>query len=58
MDLPQLASLFWGKSPKGNQPAHGLLAHLLDVAACALALLAREPQSTRRQFALSPHAWG
>lgn len=40
----------WGKSPRGGQPAHQLLAHLLDAAACTLALLEREPESSRRQL--------
>lgn len=42
----------WAKSkPNGDGRWHPLVLHLLDVAACADAILAREPQSTRDQLA-------
>lgn len=46
---------FWAKSAKSNDKTsenwHVLVLHLLDVAACANAILAREPQSTRDRLA-------
>lgn len=41
---------FWGKTDRQGQ-WHPLILHLLDVAACADAVLAREPQSTRDRLA-------
>ncbi|MBI5269843.1 MAG: CRISPR-associated helicase Cas3' [Burkholderiales bacterium] len=52
-DLPQSARSIWAKSGEGG--GHGLLAHLLDVAAVAEAILAREPAAIRRLVA---DAWG
>lgn len=44
--------LFWAKSAQTeNDSGHPLILHLLDVAACADAILAREPQSTRDRLA-------
>lgn len=44
--------LLWAKSSlNGDELWHPLVLHLLDVAACADAILAREPQSTRDQLA-------
>ena len=50
---PRLYRL-WAKSKhvQNEAPAwHPLVLHLLDVAACADAILAREPQSTRDRLA-------
>ena len=44
-DLPPSARCLWAKS--GDPNGHGLLAHMLDVAAVAESILLREPQSTR-----------
>ncbi|TAM09439.1 MAG: CRISPR-associated helicase Cas3' [Nevskiaceae bacterium] len=44
----------WAKSQRDDDGAerwHPLVLHLLDVAACADAILAREPASTRKRFA-------
>lgn len=45
----------WAKSKKSSAGVdsawHPLVLHLLDVAACAYAILEREPKSTRRRFA-------
>ncbi len=42
----------WAKTNKNNVPEwHPLLLHMLDVAACADAILAREPESTRKRIA-------
>lgn len=44
--------LMWAKtSDRDGKSWHPLLLHLLDVAACADAILAREPQSTRNRLA-------
>ena len=45
-NLPDSARRIWAKS--GELGGHGLLAHLLDVAAVAETLLLIEPESTRR----------
>lgn len=45
-DLSGAARRVWAKSGEGY--GHGLLAHLLDVAAVAEAILMREPESSRR----------
>lgn len=45
-DLPDAARRIWAKS--GELGGHGLLAHLLDVAAVVETLLVIEPESTRR----------
>lgn len=42
---------FWAKSTLGDGRWHPLVLHLLDVAACADAILAREPQSARERLA-------
>ncbi|MDX3905104.1 MAG: CRISPR-associated helicase Cas3' [Pigmentiphaga sp.] len=53
--LSPLARSLWAKS---GEPGHGLLAHLLDVAATAQVILEHEPDSTRRwaaeAFGLEP----
>lgn len=42
----------WAKTSKeGNLPYHPLVLHLLDVAASADAILAREPETTRKRLA-------
>lgn len=43
--------LLWAKSTRETETWHPLVLHLLDVAACADAILAREPQSTRDRLA-------
>ena len=44
--------LFWAKSGTDDHPeGHPLLAHLLDAASAALAILLREPEKTRRLLA-------
>lgn len=50
MKATPLSCAFWGKSPGKTHPAHQLLAHLIDVAACVLAILEREPPATRAQI--------
>jgi CRISPR-associated endonuclease/helicase Cas3 len=46
--------LLWAKScPNDGERWHPLVLHLLDVAACADAILAREPQSTRDRLAVA-----
>ncbi|KAF0805179.1 CRISPR-associated helicase Cas3 family protein [Alcanivorax sp. S71-1-4] len=54
--MPMAARVIWAKS--GDATGHGLLAHLLDVAAVAETMLEFEPASTRgwaaTQFGLSP----
>lgn len=42
---------FWAKTNENDARWHPLILHLLDVAACADAILAREPQSTRDRLA-------
>jgi CRISPR-associated endonuclease/helicase Cas3 len=51
MTLSEAARALWAKSPKGGDDWHPLIAHLLDVAACAWAILEREPTSTRALYA-------
>jgi len=55
--LDERARRMWAKSGEGY--GHGLLAHLLDVAAVAEAILQHEPQSTRiwaaKAFGLAEH---
>jgi len=46
------ASRYWAKSDEASEEWHPLILHLLDVAACADAILAREPQSTRDRLAV------
>ena len=41
----------WAKTNENDARWHPLILHLLDVAACADAILAREPQSTRDRLA-------
>lgn len=48
-ELPPPCRALWAKS--GETGGHGLLAHLLDVSAVALAILEREPPSTLRMVA-------
>lgn len=43
-ELPATVRAFWAKS--SEESGHGLLAHMLDVAAAAEAILAREPQTS------------
>lgn len=54
--LPASARMLWAKS--GDASRHGLLAHMLDVAAAAESLLEREPPQTRawaaQAFCLPP----
>jgi CRISPR-associated endonuclease/helicase Cas3 len=47
----ELASLWAKTSKKGDGGWHPLILHMLDVAASAEAILAREPESTRRRLA-------
>jgi CRISPR-associated endonuclease/helicase Cas3 len=52
--LSEAAKVLWAKSPKletDPKTGHSLLAHLLDVAACAWEILEREPKSTRHLYA-------
>lgn len=53
-ELPEAVRVLWAKS--GEPQGHGLLAHMLDVAAAAEVLLQHEPRSTvkamARQFGL------
>jgi len=53
MSLSDRAKALWAKSDreKGDGSWHPLIAHLLDVAACAEAILEREPERTRRLYA-------
>lgn len=44
--LSPAARAIWSKSEVGGGPGHSLLAHMLDVAAVAEALLEREPEET------------
>jgi len=45
-------ALVWAKTAKdGSSDWHPLILHMLDVAACADAILAREPEATRRRLA-------
>ncbi|MFO1322348.1 MAG: CRISPR-associated helicase Cas3' [Burkholderiales bacterium] len=57
-DLPRAARCLWAKS--GDSQGHGLLAHMLDVAAVAESILRREPRSTVEwaadRFGLDPMA--
>lgn len=41
----------WGKSGVGGHFSHPVIAHLLDVAACAWAILELEPDSTKQLYA-------
>lgn len=44
-------AFLWAKSPQdGGSTWHPLILHLLDVAASADAILAREPESTRKRM--------
>ena len=45
-DMDDASRYLWAKSDEGA--GHGLLAHLLDVAAVALTVLEHEPRSSRR----------
>ncbi len=50
MTITELA-IFWAKTPEeGGEKWQPLILHLLDVAACADAILNREPESTRQQI--------
>lgn len=49
--LPIAARTLWAKS--GDECAHGLLAHMLDVAAVAVIVLAQEPPAVRARIASS-----
>lgn len=55
MEAQRQIRCLWAKSPSGHDAGrwHPLVLHLLDVAACADAILAREPQNTRDRLALS-----
>lgn len=45
-------ALLWAKTGRDNLPSwHPLMLHMLDVAACADAILAREPENTRQRMA-------
>jgi len=52
--LSQQAKTIWAKSERGNTTPsaawHPLIAHMLDVAACAEAILEREPESSRKMY--------
>ena len=50
-DLPASARSVWAKSAEPHGHGHGLLAHLLDVAAVAEVILALEPVAFRRMVA-------
>src|SRR3712207_3302271 len=50
MNLSESARALWAKSGAGDD-WHPLIAHLLDVAACARAILEREPPSTLTLYA-------
>ncbi len=58
-ELPNAVRLLWAKS--GDDTGHGLLAHMLDVAAVAEVLLETEPESSVKamapQFGLSADAF-
>ena len=50
--MTELSTIFWAKSGDKDHPSgHPLLAHLLDAAAAARAVLLREPEKTRRLLA-------
>lgn len=50
--MEKLLAYIWAKSPKSNETIwHPLILHLLDVAASADAILAREPESTCNRMA-------
>jgi CRISPR-associated endonuclease/helicase Cas3 len=52
--LTEAARVLWAKSPKMDtdpKEGHPVVAHLLDVAACAWEILEREPRSTLELFA-------
>lgn len=49
----QRSSRFWAKTNQSTGDWHPLLLHMLDVAVVADAILAREPDSTRRKLASS-----
>lgn len=51
MPLSAATRALWAKSDPGDGPGHSLLAHLLDVAACAAAILEREPATTLAHYA-------
>lgn len=53
MALSEAARRLWGKSDRERNDDlwHPLIHHLLDVAACAEAILEREPESTRARYA-------
>lgn len=51
-NLPDAYRRLWAKSHASKDSSwHSLLLHLLDVAACADAIVAREPESTRERLA-------
>lgn len=50
-ELPASTRAIWAKSGAQDNRWHPLILHLLDVAACADAILAREPASTRDRLA-------
>ena len=51
MTHPTNIASLWAKSVPETETWHPLVLHLLDVAACADAILAREPESTRERLA-------
>ncbi|MCL6529535.1 MAG: CRISPR-associated helicase Cas3' [Meiothermus ruber] len=53
MSLSETARALWAKSDRGREQGawHPLIAHLLDVAACAEAILEREPPKTLELYA-------
>jgi len=50
-ELNAITRALWAKSGGQGDRWHPLILHLLDVAACADAILAREPESTRNRLA-------
>lgn len=50
-DLSESTRSLWAKSGEQGNRWHPLILHLLDVAACADAILAREPENTRDRLA-------
>ncbi|MBO1437419.1 CRISPR-associated helicase Cas3' [Meiothermus sp. CFH 77666] len=50
-ELSKAAKALWAKSSKEDCKGHPLIAHMLDVAACAEAILELEPESTLQRYA-------
>lgn len=57
MRLSEAARALWAKSDRGREQGtwHPLIAHLLDVAACAEVILEREPPKTLELYARDLH---